>query len=156
MALPFRQTLIGFLILLCSTATAQRIFEGQDPVPPEFGKAPGTVLVMLSDKKNVNKALEEVFGEYYKGPFKLVEMNAVNTEAHSDLQQFRYCFRTVIGYLPASGSGEHRMPASNTYTFAVDDRVSNTTNGLDFEGSAFKGLMKDYVKKLEEIRARGH
>jgi hypothetical protein len=61
----------------------------------------------------------------------------------------------VIGFIPASGSGDNRMPASNTYTYYVFDTVTGKRNGLDFEGAAFKGLMKDYAKKLEEVRAGG-
>jgi|GEM_PF-1564875 hypothetical protein len=150
-----RNALIALLLVFTTAASAQKVFRDQDPVPPDFGKDPGTLLVVRSTMKSLNKALLEVFTEYYKGPFKVIDPEDLAKPEYADHAIYRYTFNTVIGFIPASGSGDNRMPASNTYTYYVFDTVTGKRNGLDFEGAAFKGLMKDYAKKLEEVRAGG-
>lgn len=150
-----RITFLDLLIGLVTSASAQRVFRDQDPVPPEFGKAPGTLLVVRSTMKSLNKALVDVFTEHYKGPFKVIDPEDLSKPEYADTETCRYTFNTRIGFIPASGMGATRMPASNTYTYNVHDRQTSKTNGLDFEGAAFKGPMKEYAKKLEEVRASG-
>ena len=149
---------IAFLFLLVglvNTASAQRVFRDQDPVPPDFGKAPGTLLVVRSSMKSLNKALDDVFSEYYKGPFKVIDPEDLSKPDYADTETYRYTFNTSIGRIEASGMGDTRIAASNTYTYDVADRLTGKTNGLDFVGGAYKGLMKDYAKKLEEVRSAG-
>jgi hypothetical protein len=150
-----RITFLALLVGLFTTASAQRVFRDQDPVPPDFGKAPGTLLVVRSTMKSLNKNLQTVFAEYYKGPFKVIGPEELSKPEYADKETYRYTFNTVIGFIPASGMGDNRIAASNTYTYNVFDRLTGKTNGLDFEGGAYKGLMKDYAKKLEEVRASG-
>ena len=66
----FRCTLIVLLLRLITAAPPQRALRDQDPVPPDFGKAPGTLLVVRSTRKPVNKTLLRVFAEYNRDPFK--------------------------------------------------------------------------------------
>lgn len=150
-----RTIFLTLLIGLVTSASAQRVFRDQDPVPPDFGKAPGTLLLVRSTMKALNKDLEKVFAEHYKGPFKVIDAADLGKPEYADTESYRYTFNTVIGFIPASGMGATRMPASNTYTYNVHDRQTGKTNGLDFEGAAYRGLMKEYAKKLEEVRASG-
>jgi len=150
-----RTTFLALLIGLVTSASAQRVFRDQDPVPPDFGKAPGTLLVVRSTMKPLNKDLQEVFAEYYKGPFKVIDVEDLSKPEYADKEIYRYTFNTVIGFTPASGMGDNRIAAGNNYTYNVYDRQTEKTNGLDFVGAAYKGLMKDYAKKLEEVRASG-
>ena len=155
MSPTLRIPLLAFLLVIASTLSAQRIFRDQDPVPPDFGKAPGTLLLIRSDQKGVNKALPAVFAEYYKGPFKLIDQADLALPEYADRVTYRYAFRTVTKFIGATGSGESRMPATYNYTFNVLDLKTDVPNGLTFDGAAYKGLMKAYAKKLEEVRAGG-
>lgn len=150
-----RSAFIALLLGLVTSLSAQKVFKDQDPVPPDFGKAPGTLLLVRSTMKPLNKDLPDVFGEYYKGPFKVIDEADLALPEYADTQVYRYTFNTVIGFIPASGMGDNRMPASNTYTYYVFDRLTGTRKGLDFVGGAYKGLMKDYAKKLESVRSGG-
>jgi len=148
--------LLTIFLLLGSALSAQRVFRDQDPVPPDFGKAPGTLLLVRTTDKGVDKALQEVFGEYYKGPFTVIDAADLGKPEYADLEKYRYAFNTVIKFVPASGMGSTRMPATNNYTYSVYDRSTQATNALTFDAAAYKGLMKDYAKKLEEVRAAGN
>ena len=61
----------------------------------------------------------------------------------------------MIKFVPASGMGDTRMPVTNDYTYNVLDRATGRPNGPTFDGGALKGLMKEYAKKLEDVRAGG-
>lgn len=154
-ATSIRIHLLAVLLLLSCGVSAQRVFRDQDPVPADFGKAPGTLLLVRTKDKGVDKALQEVFAENYQGPFKLIDADDVAKPEYADLDKYRYVFNTVIKFVPASGMGSTRMPATNNYTYNVYDRVTQATNALTFDAAAYKGLMKDYAKKLEEVRAAG-
>ena len=150
-----RSTLLILLVGLATTVSAQKVFKDQDPVPADFGKDPGVLLLVRSPMKSLNKALPDVFAEYYKGPFKVIDDADLALPEYADKNVYRYTFNTVIGFIAASGMGDNRMPASKTYTYNVFDRLNGTRNGLDFVGGAYKGLMKDYAKKLESVRSGG-
>lgn len=141
----YRTLLLALFALAASVSTAQRALRDQDAVPPDFGKAPGTLLVLRSTYKQVNKALADVFAEHYHGPFKVIEKSELFTDAYADKEAYRFTFNPVIRV----SDGEY------VYSFYVLDRVTGQRHGLDFEGAAYKGLMKEYARKLEEVRAAG-
>ena len=139
-------------LIISSCTSSKNLFKDQDPVPADFGKEATTVLVIKTEQNKVNKALESAFQKYYTGSYELIELSDLKNKKYNDTEKYRYCFRTKIGYQAASGMGESRMAASNTYTYDVLDRKTMKANGLDFVGGAYKGLMEAYVKKMEEVK----
>ena len=139
-------------LVITSCTSSKNLFKDQNPVTAEFGKETTTVLVIKTEQNKVNKALESAFQKYYTGPYELIELSELKNKKYNDTEKYRYCFRTTIGYQAASGMGDTRMAASNTYTYDVLDRKTMKKNGLDFVGGAYKGLMEAYVKKMEEVK----
>ena len=139
-------------LLFTSCGSSKNLFRDQDPVPADFGKEPTTVLVVTTEQNKVNKALADAFDDHYEGAYEVVDAGQVNSNKYSDTKKYRYAFRTVISFAPATGMGQTRNAASNNYTYYVLDRVTGKRNGLDFVGGAYKGLMEAYVKKMEEVR----
>ena len=150
-----RITLLSFLVVIASTLSAQRVFRDVNPVPPDFGKAPGTLLLIRSEQKGANKSLQTVFTKYYHGPFKVIDAADLYEPEYADKDIYRYTFNTMIEFVPGYGSGEYRTAPSYNYTFKVVDRQEPSWDAPIVNGLSCKGLMTDYAKKLEEVRASG-
>jgi hypothetical protein len=149
---------LGLVLISASLAgcyTQKTVLKDQDPVPPEFGKAPGTVLVLKAPTNQLTNALEKTFQKYYSGPYELVDESLLTSKRYSDTQKYRYVFRTKMQFVPGYGTGDGKIASSYNYSYDVLDRVTNKTNGLTFYGGAYKGLMEAYVKKLDEVKKAG-
>src|SRR5687767_8715336 len=98
------KTILLLLLLFTTTFTGiaqDRLFRDQDPVPADFGKEKTVLLVINSEQKKVNKALEDAFEKHYKGEYEIIDESDLSSSRFSDTKKYRYCFRTVIGWTPA-------------------------------------------------------
>jgi hypothetical protein len=146
-------------ILSCGSKAAQNSFKENDKtIPVGFGKEDVTILAFRKDKK-YDQWLEEYLSTYYKGKYVIIDPRDETNGKYSDTYTYRYLFgleETVTKNFRASNSFENGFEnQANEYTsFMLKDRSTGKIYHTNHIYGAPKAIMRDYIIKLEKIRAK--
>jgi hypothetical protein len=125
------------------------IKEDGKQIPSNFGKLKTTILVVQHGVKRDDKNLEENWNKYYKGDFILVTEKEVKEPKYNDLTKFQYIFDDVERSFTTT-ENKHLGAVS----FYLYDRKDGQNYSLNAESGLYSSLLKAYVVKLEEVRAK--
>lgn len=125
-------------------------------IPPDFGKEPTTLLIVLRDNKGYNKWTKKAVKKKYHGEYVFVTREDLEKEEYKNTTKYRYLFDYADG---STGSHFVTNSTGNTYIttfkfkqYYVMDLKNNITYKSGAEFSFYGEAMKVYFENLEALR----
>jgi hypothetical protein len=134
-------------------------------IPPGFGKANETLLVIKKGKRSYDKYLEKNFEENYFGKYIIIDKPELESNKYKNLEAYKYVFDEDLNqeYITANDAkratnkgrqfkenGESIDYGLHTYAkFLVQDRGTGEVYRTKHGTGAFSKWMKAYIQALE-------
>lgn len=125
-------------------------------IPPNFGKEPTTLLIILRDRKGYNKWVKKAVKNNYFGEYVFVTREDLEKEEYKNTTKYRYLFDYADGskrQVTATNSSGISYPTTITFKqYFIMDLKTNFVYKSGAEFSYFSEAMKAYFENLEATR----
>lgn len=125
-------------------------------IPPDFGKEPTTLLVILRESKGYNRWAKKAVRKKYFGEYVFITRADLEKEEYKDTTKYRYLFDYAAGSTGSSyGYTSTGVRYETTLVFKkyyVYDLKTGKTYKSGAEFTNYGEAMKAYFENLEAIR----
>ncbi len=123
-----------------------------EELPPAFTGSNTTLVIFKTNKKNVDKFLENDIEKYYKGKYLLLEVGeALNPKDTSDT---RFFVMVLDRLTYTSATTINRGSSNMEYQITMTDKKLNKIYRYKYSDGCYNCLFKDFFKKLEKLRGQ--
>ena len=145
--------LIVFLLVSSSLTScvtgmaAKRITVENGCIPAEFGKNPGTLLLLKEKGKSYNKYLKKVF-DHYQGKHEYITLDQLSKPPYTDLEKYPYLL-DFERELHSQGAGT--TDYIDVRRFYIEDRSTGKRYESKITSSYYAKILKAYVSNLNAL-----